>query len=201
VAAACLAWGGSALAASLVVGEALYGVCAGCHGFAGEGQSAVHAPNLTGLEDWYLARQLSYFREGIRGAHADDVYGQQMAPFALSLPDDRAIEDVVAYIASLPRSLSQSVVSGDPERGRAQYALCSACHGADARGNEQLSAPALVGLDDWYVVRQLELYRDGQRGAHPQDTYGRQMQAIVGTLGDVEQLRDLARYLTTLDTP
>jgi cytochrome c oxidase subunit 2 len=188
------------LAASLVAGKALYAVCAGCHGFRAEGNAGVNAPKLTGLEDWYLTRQLRYFDQGIRGAQPGDVHGQVMAPFALALPDERAIEDVAAYIASLPHTAPTQSVTGDTERGRAAYAVCGACHGADGGGNEQLSAPGLTRLDDWYVVRQLELYRSGLRGAQPQDTYGRQMQPIVGALGDEQQIRDLAAYITTLAT-
>ena len=34
-------------------------------------------------------------------AHANDIYGMQMAPTALTLPDDQAVSDVVADILSL----------------------------------------------------------------------------------------------------
>ncbi len=82
-------------------GRALYSTCAGCHGRDGRGVWSTKAPRLAGMSDWYLKRQLEYFRDGVRGAHADDLYGAQMAMMAASLRSDRAIEDVIAYINSL----------------------------------------------------------------------------------------------------
>ena len=51
--------------------------------------------------DIYVARQLMYFRDGIRGAHAEDTRGQQMAVMAKLLTDDQMIADVVAYISEM----------------------------------------------------------------------------------------------------
>lgn len=82
-------------------GEALFAVCATCHGARGEGMKEMNAPALAGQEEWYLVRQLQNFRDGIRGADSRDVYGQQMAPMARVLADDQAIEDVAAYLAGL----------------------------------------------------------------------------------------------------
>lgn len=84
-------------------GKALYAVCAPCHGQNGEGNEELNAPALAGLEDWYLTRQIENFRDGIRGANPDDVYGHQMAPLAQMLADEQAIADVVAYLTSLKK--------------------------------------------------------------------------------------------------
>jgi cytochrome c oxidase subunit 2 len=48
-----------------------------------------------------MNRQLMYFRDGIRGTHAEDTSGQQMAAIAKILTDDQMIADVVAYISEL----------------------------------------------------------------------------------------------------
>jgi cytochrome c oxidase subunit 2 len=53
------------------------------------------------MSDWYLVRQLGNFRDRIRGAHDADIYGDQMYMLAASLRDERAINDVVAYINTL----------------------------------------------------------------------------------------------------
>ncbi|MFS8609254.1 MAG: c-type cytochrome [Gammaproteobacteria bacterium] len=82
-------------------GRTLYQTCAGCHGRDGRGIWSTNAPRLAGMSDWYLKRQLEYFRDGVRGAHADDLYGLQMAMMAASLRNERAIDDVIAYINSL----------------------------------------------------------------------------------------------------
>ena len=82
--------------------QALYeSTCAQCHGELGQGVWTVNAPALTGLEDWYLASQIKNFRDGIRGRHADDLYGLQMGLVANTMTDDQAIEDMVAYISTL----------------------------------------------------------------------------------------------------
>jgi cytochrome c oxidase subunit 2 len=53
------------------------------------------------MSDWYLERQLQYFKDGVRGSHADDIYGDQMNLVAGVLVGDTAIRDVIAYINTL----------------------------------------------------------------------------------------------------
>jgi cytochrome c oxidase subunit 2 len=83
-------------------GKKLYTTCAACHGKNGQGIWALNAPRQAGMSDWYLAEQLRNFRVGIRGAHDQDAYGEQMALMAQSLSGDRAINDLMAYINTLP---------------------------------------------------------------------------------------------------
>jgi cytochrome c oxidase subunit 2 len=90
-----------------VEGDAVQGkrhyeiLCKSCHGADGAGNRIMHAPPVAGRTDWYLGRQLMNFREGIRGAHADDTYGALMRASAQLLPDYQALLDVVAYMAEL----------------------------------------------------------------------------------------------------
>ena len=81
-------------------GRQRYATCAACHGANGRGIAATNAPRLQGMSDWYMARQLKNFRNGVRGAHAQDVYGGQMALIAGMLADDAVIGDILAYINS-----------------------------------------------------------------------------------------------------
>jgi cytochrome c oxidase subunit 2 len=81
-------------------GRERYATCAACHGANARGIAATNAPRLQGMSDWYMARQLKNFRDGVRGAHAQDVYGSQMALVAGMLRDDAAIGDILAYINS-----------------------------------------------------------------------------------------------------
>jgi cytochrome c oxidase subunit 2 len=81
-------------------GRQRFATCAACHGAGGQGIAATNAPRLVGMSDWYLATQLRNFRDGVRGAHAQDLYGAQMALMAGILADDAAISDVLAYINS-----------------------------------------------------------------------------------------------------
>lgn len=83
-------------------GEEIYvATCLSCHGANGEGNEALGAPKLTLLPDWYMRRQLQYFKNGIRGIDPSDINGQQMAVFTKMLADNQAIADVTAYSLTL----------------------------------------------------------------------------------------------------
>ena len=85
-----------------------YRICAYCHGADGMGIQAMNAPRAAGMSDWYIARQLQYFRDDIRGAHQKDYYGKQMG-FMGDVLNDQEILDVVAYINTLPAVRTESV--------------------------------------------------------------------------------------------
>lgn len=179
-------------------GESAYRVCAGCHGFEGEGNRGVFAPSLAGQESWYIQRQLENFVAGIRGGESDDAHGQSMALMSKALRSTAAIENVTAYVASLPAANSAKTLDGDIDAGKQLYATCSACHGVAAEGNPALNAPALAGLSDWYQLLQLGKFKSGQRGAHPGDTYGQQMVPIMATLTDEAAMLNVVSYISSL---
>ena len=176
-------------------GQPLYATCAACHGAQGEGQAALNAPKLAGQGAWYLKRQLAQFKAGARGAHSKDTYGQVMAPMAALLTDDAAIANVAAYIATLPDRDPAPTVKGDARKGGQRFVSCAACHGAAAQGIEATNAPRLKGMSDWYLVTQLKNFRDGIRGAHPQDMYGAQMSLMAAMLKDDQAIHDLVAYI------
>lgn len=182
----------------LGAGQASYAVCSACHGTGGEGNQVLNAPKLAGLQSWYLERQILNFKHGLRGASPDDSYGAQMAPMAAMLTDDAMIDNVVAYIASMPDSGSTPTISGDIGRGEKIFTTCASCHGKGGQGIWSQNAPRLKGADDWYLVRQLENYKKGTRGAHPQDLYGKQMMLISTMLRDDQAISDLVAYINTL---
>ena len=91
----------STLGGDAAKGKALYTVCATCHGQKAEGQLVLNAPRLNNQQDWYLLRQLQNYKAGIRGRHPKDIYGAQMSPMAMTLVDEQAMKDVIAYINSL----------------------------------------------------------------------------------------------------
>ena len=75
--------------------------CAVCHGESAQGHYAQKAPKLAGQYTSYLKRQLENYQQGIRGKHPQDMYGPQMILMSKLLQDDHAIDDVLAYIATL----------------------------------------------------------------------------------------------------
>lgn len=82
-------------------GKAKYTPCIACHGVNGEGNQALNAPPLAGMSDWYQVRSLEKFKAGIRGTNPKDTTGMLMRPMSLTLADEKAIHDVVAYINTL----------------------------------------------------------------------------------------------------
>jgi cytochrome c oxidase subunit II len=179
-------------------GKALFAVCAACHGAQAEGNPAMNAPKLTGQGDWYLKRQLQSFKNGTRGTHDKDVFGKMMAPMAATLADDAAINNVIAFIKTLPDTPAPATVNGTAKHGQESYETCAACHGADGRGAAATNAPRLKGMSDWYLLTQLNNFRQGIRGSHPKDLYGKQMSSMAAILTDEQATRDLVAYIDTL---
>jgi len=84
-------------------GEDYYtNLCSACHGGNAHGNDLLCAPALAGVSDWYLRSAYASFLKGYRGQHPDDTYGAQMARLAPALAKDDDIEDVIAYINTLP---------------------------------------------------------------------------------------------------
>ncbi|MDX1569436.1 MAG: c-type cytochrome [Xanthomonadales bacterium] len=179
-------------------GEDAYKVCAGCHGFRGEGNELVNAPAVAALPAWYVSRQLRNYRDGIRGTDPAHPPGITMAQMALALESDQQIADVAAYIEGLSPAELKPTVSGDADAGRSAYQPCAACHGDKAQGNESLNAPPLAGLSDWYQVVQLKNFKTGVRGKNPKDTYGQQMAPMAQTL-DENAMHNVVAFINTLE--
>jgi cytochrome c oxidase subunit 2 len=179
-------------------GKALYAACTTCHGAAGQGNKGLGAPKIAGLSPWYLQRQLRNFKDGVRGVHPDDQYGQQMRAFAQMLADRTARANLAAHIQTFPDPLMAETVYGAPERGAKSYRTCAACHGAKGQGSRAHNAPRLAGMSDWYLFRQLENFRQGVRGGHPDDIYGSQMAEMAKVLNDEQAIRNVVAYISTL---
>jgi cytochrome c oxidase subunit 2 len=82
-------------------GKVIFVVCTQCHGPDAAGNPELHVPPLRYASDWYLFAQLKKFKAGIRGADPADQYGTLMRSMALTLPDEQAMKDVIAYIGTL----------------------------------------------------------------------------------------------------
>lgn len=70
------------------------------------------------------------------------------------------------------------------------YASCVQCHGENGQGNQEIGAPAIAGLTQWYVKRQLRHFKRGYRGFHPDDVNGKKMEPMARAL-DTDQKVDL----------
>ena len=99
---------------------------------------------------------------------------------------DRGI--VAALVLSLTVTVAQAGSDHDHDRGRQLFHFCAVCHGPQGHGNRQLLAPAIAGLPEWYLVNQLKKFRNGGRGAHPDDVAGLKMRPMARTL-DIGSLK------------
>jgi cytochrome c oxidase subunit 2 len=184
-------------AGNAAAGAANYAVCAACHGPQAEGLVALNAPKLAGQDPRYLKDQLRKYKAGIRGTHEEDVYGRQMQPMANTLVNDTMIENVVAYIGSMPDTPAPTTVTGNVERGAELYRDCANCHGADGMGIA-MNAPRMTGISDWYLLNQLNNFKAGIRGTHPADLHGKQMGFMSRMLLTEQDMRDVVAYINAL---
>jgi cytochrome c553 len=179
-------------------GHELYEACKSCHGSAGFGQENIAAPAIAGLPVWYVEAQLMKFRTGVRGAHPDDYEGLRMRPMSMQMYDMAEVKEVSAYVASMAPLKQGSNVEGDATAGAASYAVCTACHGPDGKGNKALNAPPIAGQHGWYLVSQLKKFKSGIRGTNPRDVTGAQMRPMSMTLADEQAMKNVVAHISTL---
>ena len=145
-------------ALSIGRGATLAMQCTVCHGV--RGMSMAGSPNLAGQVDAAVYKQLRDFKSGHRS-------NAIMAAMVARL-DDRAMRDLSAYYAYLPRErlpesqvsarpVPQLVSNGAPMRG---IGACASCHGAAAAN---AAIPRLNGEPASYITAQLEAFASGSR--------------------------------------
>jgi cytochrome c oxidase cbb3-type subunit III len=155
--------------------------CAACHGRRGLGARGF--PNLAN-DDWMWGGTerdvLTTIREGRTGV---------MPPLGAALGAE-GVEQVIAYVFSLS---GVKVPADYAAAGKEKFAVCAACHGADARGNTALGAPNLTDT--------VWLYGDGPEDLREAITHGRTgtMPAFAARF-DEGEMRLLAAYVFSLGT-
>ena len=78
------------------------------------------------------------------------------------------------------------------------YDGCVQCHGENGEGNQKLAAPAIGGLDRWYVKAQLRKFKKSQRGWHIDDLPGKRMLPMAMALNTDEKVDLAAAYVASL---
>ena len=182
------------------MGNLFVGACSPCHAPNGGGYQSEFSPKISGQEDWYLSRQLMNFRNDLRGDHDSERWAKQMN-FHIKDFSPAQLQSFVDYIGTLEDTAAEVTIEGDTTRGQQLYAqTCSICHGENALGNQALNSPRLAGMSDWYMVTQLQKFRTGLRGDHPEDIIGIQMVAFATLLPDEQALLDVVAYINTLSS-
>lgn len=106
---------------------------------------------------------------------------------------------VIAALAIL--ALAASASGEDVARGKEIFRLCEQCHGPEGRGNQLFLAPAIAAQPAWYVTEQLQYFRKGERGKHPDDVGGLRMYPMSLSLKSDEDVKDVAAYVASLPAP
>jgi len=73
-------------------------------------------------------------------------------------------------------------------------ALCASCHGAQGEGNQTLAAPRLAGQNGTFLEHQLQSFKAGKRGYHPDDQAGNRMRAVAQKLSDADITQLAAQF-------
>ena len=115
------------------IGERLFlTYCAQCHGSDARGNKGF--PNLTD-KDWLYGGEPDIIKATI-------LHGRngQMPSMAAAVGTDKDVENVANYVLSLSGSPNDHAKAS---LGKGSFAICAACHGADAKGNQALGSPNL----------------------------------------------------------
>ncbi len=172
-------------------GKVVYAECQSCHRSDASGRPKFDIPRLSGQHASVLIKQLMDIRSGLR---SNPQMADYMLDSGLTLQD---FADVAAYLQSLP--VTGPIAHGPPElvsRGGTLYAAnCATCHGEQGQGRPELFYPMLASQHYSYLLRELDLILNGQRGnSNPA------MPPILKTLTEDDK-RALAAYLSQLPAP
>lgn len=138
-------------AGDVTLGRAQSIPCLACHG--AEGVSDYYMwPNIAGQSEGYLIKQLQHFRDGTR----EDPW---MSPMAINL-SDQEVGNLAAYFSSLKAAAGPT--TDDPSTPPEQVKSCIVCHSAEVTAANSLW-PKLGGQHEYYLVKQLQDFKDGLR--------------------------------------
>ena len=114
------------------------------------------------------------------------------------MASNRLLASLIGVAALALLAVAGPAVAEDNQRGRELYALCSQCHGEAGAGMTLSLAPAIAGLDQWYVESQLKMFRSGARGTHPDDLAGLRMHPMSLWLKKDEDITAVSAYVAGL---
>jgi cytochrome c oxidase cbb3-type subunit 3 len=157
--------------------------CSTCHG--SDARGARGFPNLTDADWLWGGDEHTVYETIANGRHG-------AMPALGSVLGDTGVNEVASYVLSLS---GKQAPADWVTAGKERFAtICSACHGTDARGNQQLGAPNLTDCT-WLEGGDFETVR-------ATITNGRdnQMPAHVESLGE-SKVRLLAAYVLSLSSP
>ncbi len=168
-------------AQAMGIGQRLFlNNCAQCHGSDARGSKGF--PSLADT-DWLGPNTLDAVKKTI-------VEGRvgMMPPMAAAVGSAEDVKNVAHYVLSLSGSAHNDIAA---QLGKAKFATCAACHGADGKGNTALGAPNLtdkIWLHGWGEQAIIAMITAGKTNAMP----------AQGRLLTPEQVHVLAGYVLSL---
>jgi cytochrome c553 len=201
---------GASVAVDLEKGKEINGTCAACHSDNGQGGKKGEYPRIAGQQVKYLENQLKSFRARTRVNIPMFPYTQEREM------SDEDVRDVSAYLSGIVLDnqmptytgnedaltkllMAEKVMiipraEGDLEAGGKIYQKqCASCHAKSGKGRGMF--PMLIGQYTNYLMRQVELYRKGDR-PHDEEAVGGVLNAL-----DEKQIQNVLAYLTSIQDP
>lgn len=138
-------------------------VCVACHGL--DGMSAVPAnPNIAGMPEQYIAKQLDLFKTGIRKSPimqgmAANLSAEDMKALGMYYFSQKAKVNAIARDATLAAKGQKLYRAGMTEQ---KVPACAGCHGGAGAGIPS-QFPRLAGQWPEYTLDQLKQYAAGTR--------------------------------------
>jgi len=154
--------------------------CAQCHGSDARGSRGF--PNLTD-NDWLGAHALDDIKKTILEGRIG-----MMPPMAAAVGNSDDVKNIANYVLSLSGSAHNDIAA---QLGKPKFGVCTACHGADGKGNLALGAPNLTDktwLHGWGEQAIINMVNAGKTNAMPPQ----------GRLLTAEQVHVLAGYVLSL---
>lgn len=147
-------------AQAMAVGERLFmNNCAQCHGSDARGSKGF--PNLADA-DWLHGGDSAKIVETIAKGRTG-----VMPPMAAAVGGADDVKNVAHYVMSLSNGPHDSLRA---QLGKAKFAACAACHGADGKGNVALGAPNLtddIWLHGWGEQAIIAMINNGKTNEMP----------------------------------
>ncbi len=106
---------------------------------------------------------------------------------------------IAAALAAL--LLAAGAYAQDVARGKVLYALCSQCHGPAGEGSPLALSPSIAALGEWYIEAQLQNFKKGVRGTHPDDVGGLRMHPMSRFLRTDEDIKAVAAFVSRMPPP
>jgi cytochrome c553 len=167
-------------------------VCVACHGL--DGMSAVPAnPNIAGMPEQYIAKQLEYFKSGTRKNPIMQGMSASLTPADMKALGvyyfaQRAKVNAIARDAALAAKGQKIYRAGIPEL---KVPACAGCHGGAGAGIPA-TFPRLAGQWPEYTLDQLKFYTAGTRK-------NAQMNLITSRMRDSD-MQAVAEYIAGMRT-